>query len=133
LIAIGILCWAVLASFGTGYYYYQYTSLSEKLTRLPVHVSVSIDYGNSTIEKIEDIYLFRNSTVLDALRAIANDLSVEYWSGWGTIIRSINGMANEGMVGWQYWVNEEYGTVAVDLYILVNGDEIEFRYASFGG
>jgi hypothetical protein len=42
-------------------------------------------------------------------------------------------MANEGMVGWQYWVNEEYGTVAVDLYILVNGDEIEFRYASFGG
>ena len=133
LIALTILCWAVVASFLTGYYYYQYADLSEKLKRLPVHVSVSINYDNGTLTTFEDVYLFRKATVLDTLRAVTESITTEYWSGWGTIVISVNGVANEGLVGWQYWINGEWGTVAADSQILVSGDQVEWKYAMFGG
>jgi hypothetical protein len=133
LIALVILCWAVVASFSTGYYYYQYTDLSEKLKRLPVHISVSIDYSNGTITAFEDVYLFQNATVLDALRAVTESITSQYWSGWGTIVTSVNGLTNEGLAGWQYWINEEWGVVAADLQILVSGDQVKWKYATFSG
>jgi len=128
-----ILCWAVIASFSTGYYYYQYTDLTEKLKQLPVHVSVSIDYGNGTVTSFEDVYLFRNATALDALRAVVESITTDYWLGWGAIVTSVNGLENEGLLGWQYWINGEWGTVAADLTTLINNDQVEWKYAAFGG
>lgn len=78
LIALVILCWAVVASFLTGYYFYQYADLSEKLKRLPFHVSVSINHGNGIITTSEDVYLFREATVLDTSRAVKESITTEY-------------------------------------------------------
>jgi hypothetical protein len=123
----------VIASFSTGYYYYQYAELNEKLKQLPVHVSASIDYGNGTITTFEDVYLFRNATALDALRAVVESITTGYWLGWGAIVTSVNGLDNEGLLGWQYWINDEWGTVAADLTTLINGDQVKWKYAAFGG
>ena len=133
LISLTIFCWAVVASFSTGYYYYQFANLSEKLKKLPVHVSGSIDYGDGTATTFGDVYLFRNATVLDFLRVTAESVTAEYWPGWGTIVKSVNGVTNEGLIGWQYWINGEWGTMAADLQILVSGDQVEWKYTTFGG
>jgi len=94
---------------------------------------VSINYSNGTLTTFEDVYLFRKATVLDTLRAMTESITTEYWSGWGTIVISVNGVTNEGLVGWQYWINGKWGTVAADSQILVSGDQVEWKYATFGG
>ena len=94
---------------------------------------MSIDYGNGTVTSFEDVYLFRNATALDALRAVVESITTDYWLGWGAIVTSVNGLENEGLLGWQYWINGEWGTVAADLTTLINNDQVEWKYAAFGG
>jgi hypothetical protein len=130
-----LLCWGIVTSFTTGYYYYLYTDLFERLKMVPVHVSVSIDYGNSTTTTFQDVYLFRNATALDALRAVAN-VTPEYYVGLGTLVVGINGVFNDWMgasVGWQYWINGKWGEVAADKQILVNGDRLLWNYTTYQG
>jgi len=131
IITLAVLCWAVVASLSTGYYYFQYSDLSDKLERFTVNVSLSIDYGNGTIQTFTDVYLEQNATALDALRTVEESVITEHWVGWGSIVTSIGGITNEGLVGWQYWVNENWGLVAADLQILVSGDLVEWKYAPF--
>ena len=96
-----------------------------------MNVSLSIDYGNGTIQTFTDVYLEQNATALDALRTVEESVITEHWVGWGSIVTSIGGITNEGLVGWQYWVNENWGLVAADLQILVSGDLVEWKYAPF--
>lgn len=135
LAALAMLCWAVAASFTTAYYNYLYTDLFEKLKAVPVHVSMSIDYDNGTITTFEDVYLFRNATALDALRAVAN-VTTEYYVGIGSLVKSVNGVSNDWLsagVGWQYWTNGEWGTKAPDMQILISGDQVEWKYTTYQG
>ncbi len=135
LATLAMLCWAVAASFTTAYYNYLYIDLFEKLKAVPVHVSVSVDYGNGTITTFEDVYLFRNATTLDALRAVAN-VTTEYIVGVGSFVKSVNGISNDWFsagVGWQYWTNGEWGTKASDMQILISGDEVEWKYTTYQG
>lgn len=102
---------------------------------VPVHVSILIDYGNDTTTTFEDVYLFRNATAFDALRAVANVTS-EYYVGLGTLVKGINGVLNDWMstgVGWQYWINGKWGEVAADKQILVNGDRLLWNYTTYQG
>jgi len=96
LVALVILCWAIVASSALGYYYYKYFDLSQRLEAVPVHVTVSIDYGNDTITTFENVYLFRNATALDALRAIAN-VTTEPFTGMGLLVVGVDGLLNDWM------------------------------------
>lgn len=48
----------------------------------------------------------------------------------GTFVKSIDGVANEEFEarGWQYYVNGDYGNKACNLYALVDGDNVEWKY-----
>lgn len=130
-----ILCWAIIASSALGYYYYKYFDLSQRLKAVPVHVTVSIDYGNDTTTTFENVYLFRNATALDALRAIAN-VTTEPFTGMGLLVVGVDGLLNDWMgagKGWQYWLNGEYGLEAADKQILINGDSVDWKYTTYQG
>jgi hypothetical protein len=135
LVALVILCWAIVASSALGYYYYKYFDLSQRLEAVPVHVTVSIDYGNDTVTTFENVYLFRNATALDALRAIAN-VTTEPFTGMGLLVVGVDGLLNDWMgagKGWQYWLNGEYGLEAADKQILINGDSVDWKYTTYQG
>lgn len=133
LVALVILCGGLVATFFAAYYYYMYTDLFQKLKAVPVHISVSIDYGNGTITTFEDVYLFRNATALDGLRAVAN-VTLGYYE-WGVLVEGVNGKSNEPWPGkgWQYWLNEEYGLMGAAKQILINGDKVDWKYATYEG
>ena len=122
------------SKFLAGYYSYKYADLSQRLKAVPVHVSVSFDYGNDTTITFEDVYLFRNATALDALRAVAN-VTTEAYTGMGLLVKGVNGVINEPWPGkgWQYWLNEEYALEAADKQILINGDRVDWKYTTYPG
>ncbi|MHA1287267.1 MAG: DUF4430 domain-containing protein, partial [Candidatus Thorarchaeota archaeon] len=45
-------------------------------------------------------------------------------------IRAIEGLVGEGEYGWEFWVNGEFASVAVNLYSLDNNDEISWVYST---
>lgn len=129
-----VVCWGVIASFSTAYYYYLYTDLFEKLKAVPVRVSVALDYGNGTTRTFSDVYLFRNATALDALRAVAN-VTLEY-SEFGALVTSVDGVFNDWFVagvGWQYWVNGKWGDKAADRQIIISRDHVTWNCTTWGG
>lgn len=129
-----MVCWGVIASFSALYYYYLYTDLFEKLKALPVHVSITVDYGNGTTKSFPEVYLFRNATVLDALRAVAN-VTLQY-TEFGVLVVSVDGVSNDWTgagIGWQYWINGEWGSVAADRQILVCNDHVAWNCTTWGG
>lgn len=98
-------------------------------------MEVSIDYGNGTVVSIEDVYLFRNATALDSLRAVAN-VTTKYFVGTGLLIRGVNGIFNDWIgsgEGWQYWLNREYALEAADKQVLISGDVVDWKYTTYQG
>lgn len=88
-------------------------------------VSLSIDFGNGTIR---EFYNLNGSTVLEVTSSIL-EVDVE-WFGSLAYIRGIEGVAGEGAQGWQYWVNGQFGTVAVNQYVLHDNDSISWVYST---
>jgi len=87
-------------------------------------ISVSVDFGNGTILEFNDL---NGSTVLDVTSEVAN-VQVQ-WYGPLAYIRAIEGIVGEGENGWQYWVNGEFASIAVNLYSLEDGDSLEWIYS----
>ena len=76
---------------------------------------------------------------LDAASKIGNfDYTVndEWYEQYGSLlVDSIAGRKNEGMNGWQYWVNypdEPLPWVGADKYEVKDGDTVDFFYGGFG-
>lgn len=87
-------------------------------------ISVSIDFGNGTILEFDNL---SGSTVLDVTSEVAN-VQVQ-WYGPLAYIRSIEEIVGEGQNGWQYWVNGEFASIAVNLYSLADGDTVDWIYS----
>ena len=90
-------------------------------------ISVSVDFGNGTILEFNDL---NGSTVLDVTSEVL-DVQVQ-WYGPLAYIRGIGGVNAAGQSGWEYWVNGEFASMAVNLYTLVDGDVIEWVYSTPG-
>lgn len=64
------------------------------------------------------------------------EISDEYYNAYSSFfITSINGIENQGMDGWQYWVNypdEEIPMVGANDYELSNGDIVFWFYGGYG-
>jgi hypothetical protein len=87
-------------------------------------ITVLVDFGNgSTLE----FYNLNGSTVLDVTSAVL-DVQTQ-WYGPLAYIRGIEGLVGAGENGWQYWVNGEFASIAVNLYTLENGDSVEWIYS----
>ncbi|UCG36436.1 MAG: DUF4430 domain-containing protein [Candidatus Bathyarchaeota archaeon] len=130
-----VFCWATAATFSTAYYSFKFTDLLRRLEAVPVHVSVSKDYGNQTTITFEEVYLFSSATALDSLRAVAN-VTTEYHEVMGLLVTGVDGLSNDWAgagKGWQYWLNGQYALEAADMLILVSGDIVDWRYTTYQG
>ncbi len=88
-------------------------------------ITLTIDFGNGTTLEFHNL---NGSTVLDVTSSV---LSVEVqWYGTLAYIRGIEGLVGSGAEGWQYWVNGEFASIAVNLYSLEDGDSLLWRYTS---
>jgi hypothetical protein len=87
-------------------------------------ISVTVDFGNGTILEFDDL---NGSTVLDVTEEVL-EVYVQ-WYGPLAYIRGIEGILGEGQNGWQYWVNGEFASIAVNLYSLEDGDSVEWIYS----
>lgn len=97
-------------------------------------VTLTIDYGNGTSVTEENIYLFNDATVLDALRAVAQ-VNATYWEVYQSFyIEAINDVFNNENGNnrwWVYSVNGEHALVSADHYIPNDGDQIEWIYHQY--
>ena len=88
-------------------------------------ITLSIDFGNGTTREYDNL---NGSTVLDVTSSVL-DVEVQ-WYGSFAYIRGIEGIAGVGDTGWQYWVNGEFASIAVNLYLLHDDDSIQWRYTN---
>ncbi|MDO8055237.1 MAG: DUF4430 domain-containing protein, partial [Candidatus Hermodarchaeota archaeon] len=92
------------------------------------NIELTIDYGNSTQQVFPNL---SGDTVFDILNQTATVVFTQY--AYGKFITSINGVDNnEGENGryWQYWVNDELAPVAADNYVLVESDQVLWKYCA---
>ena len=88
-------------------------------------ITLTIDFGNGTIVEYQNL---NGSTVLDVTLSV---LEVEVqWYGTLAYIKGIEGQSGGGEYGWQYWVNGEFASIAVNLYSLEDGDTLRWEYSS---
>ena len=88
-------------------------------------ITLNIDFGNGTTREYDNL---NGSTVLDITSSVL-DVQVQ-WYGSFAYIRGIEGLVGVGDTGWQYWVNGEFASIAVNLYVLQDGDSILWKYTN---
>jgi hypothetical protein len=88
-------------------------------------ITLTIDFGNGTIREYSNL---NGSTVLDVTSSVL-DVDVQ-WFGTLAYVRGIEGLVGEGKNGWQYWVNGQFASVAVNQYVLHNNDTILWKYSA---
>jgi hypothetical protein len=88
-------------------------------------ITISVDFGNGTTLVFDDL---NGSTVLDVTSEVL-DVQVQ-WYGPLAYIRGIEDIVAAGQSGWEYWVNGEFASIAVNLYTLADSDTIEWVYTT---
>jgi len=97
----------------------------------PNSQSIRIEGLDNTICLADNL---QADTVFDLLVAAAAVCDFEYIaddSPYGIYVSSIDGLAAEGMNGWQYWVNWQPGNVGVTEYQLADGDQVIWGYGGW--
>lgn len=87
-------------------------------------ISVSVDFGNGTTLVFNQL---NGSSVLDVTTELL-EVHIQ-WYGPLAYVRGIEGVIGAGENGWQYWVNGEFASIAVNLYLLSDGDTVEWVYS----
>ncbi|MCJ7423469.1 hypothetical protein MUP01_04270 [Candidatus Bathyarchaeota archaeon] len=116
-----VLCWALSASFMTGYYYFQYSDLSSKVKRQIISVNLGINYGNgSAVHWFNETKTNAGSTLLDLTKLLA---SVNYTENVaGASVNAIDDVPNSYPRWWVWWSESSYGwtfgPVSCDKYVI---------------
>lgn len=88
-------------------------------------ITLTVDFGNGTTLEFSNL---NGSNVLDVTSEV---LSIQIqWYGPLAYIRGIEGVVGQGEYGWQYWVNGEFASTAVNLYSLDDSDTVSWVYSS---
>ena len=95
----------------------QASQLSTQNTLAASGIGFVIDFGNGTVVSFSGLTA---STVYN-LTTMLFEVDVE-WAGDRVFIIAIDGVYQDETHGWQYWVNENYASVASNLYNLHDGD-----------
>ncbi len=88
-------------------------------------ITLTVDFGNGTTLEFSNL---NGSNVLDVTSEVL-DIQTQ-WYGPLAYIRGIEGVVGQGEYGWQYWVNGEFASGAVNLYSLEEGDTVSWVYSS---
>jgi hypothetical protein len=94
-----------------------------------------LDFGEKKIATYSGVRV-AEKTVLGLLLQAAQDngFEVNYnppSGGMGAFVKSIGGVENTNEKFWQFWVNGEYGQVAMDQQEIKNGDIVEVKFGGF--
>jgi len=87
-------------------------------------LSLHLDFGNGTLLEFHDI---EGTNVLNMTKSVTEVEGV--WYGDLVFVTSIAGVTNNESAGlwWQYWVNDELGSVAANKYQVQDGDAVSWR------
>jgi len=88
-------------------------------------ITLNIDFGNGTIREYNNL---NGTTVLEVTSSVL-DVEVQ-WFGSLAYVRAIEGLVGEGQYGWQFWVNGEFASVAVNQYMLDDNDVVSWVYST---
>lgn len=98
-----------------------------------VSADLELDFGEGETKTYEDVKT-QEETVLGLLLAAAqeSDFEVDYSeSEMGAFVKAISGVENTKEKFWQFWLNGEYGQVAMDKQEIKDGDLVEIKLTSF--
>lgn len=105
-------------------------------TYQPAFGSVSRVVRRGFITKTNDLVKIKvkqdDISALDATKQEVDGFGVEYVTGLGWMITSVNGIAENPTTGqfWKYFVNGQFVETGADKYIVNKGDKIEWRLCS---
>ena len=131
LAALVMLCWAILGSFTTGYYCYQYNNLKTRIQGTFIIMNIGIDYGNNTRVWFNDTQALSGMSLFEITTHVMN---VTYSANptLGVSIESINGVENAYPYWWMWWKRDGtdwlFGEVGADSYIVTDGETILWYY-----
>ncbi len=99
-------------------------SSASEMQTVATGISLTIDYGNGTVVSFNGL---EGQTVLNITQSVA-DVQVD-WFGDLAFVIAIDGVSNDADSNkwWQYWVNEEYASVACNKYQLSDNDSVIWR------
>ena len=132
LIALVILCWAIIASSSFGYYYYQYTDLVARIGGMPASINLGIDYANGPRQWFNGTI---GATLYDAMIQAGWDVEATSFGVMGLYVTSINGVEESagGSKYWGWWTWTEYGWShggsACDKYIVSAGESVIWYFS----
>jgi hypothetical protein len=139
MLTIGITVFILVSIITTAtaiYYYREYEEYYLKYTSLRgsvIQISVTIDYRNETSTIYDEVYMFTDANVLDALRAVAK-VNATYWEAFQSfMVDGVNDLFNDFGQNrfWVFAVNGEHALVSANQYILEDGDQIEWTYEQY--
>ena len=105
---------------------------------MDVTATIKIDYGNETV--VTDTVTTDNYTAFGFLEASVGygNIDATYYEAFNSwLINGINGVQNgvdipgigdTSKYYWQYYINDELGSVGADRYALLDGDVLEWRF-----
>lgn len=132
LASLTILCWAIAATFSTGYFYHQYVDLFERTKGKSIHVNLALNYGNETVRWYNNTEAIMGMTLLNVTSLVAN-VNFTMWSGMGAFVNSIDHIENAYPYYWMWWMWSSYsgwveGPVACDKYVVADGETLYWYY-----
>jgi hypothetical protein len=99
-----------------------FTQMTSGHTLASSNISLSLHFGNGTIVTYDDL---EGTTVLNVTESVV-EVGVE-WFGDLVYVESVAGVHEDDGGYWQYWVNDELGPVAANVYQLEDGDVVEWK------
>ncbi len=127
-----MLCWAIVATFSMGYYYYQYKDYVERSRGEPIYINLGINYGDGgSTDWYNGTVGLKGMTLLDLTRIVAEVNSTVY-PEMGAFINAVNGVENSHPYYWMWWTWTSYGwfegPVAADRYMVGDGETLFWYY-----
>lgn len=109
---------------GIGSFYAGRRSVSEEGT-----VSLTIlDEINNRVILMENLTFRRGESVLDLLLRVDNIVYASY--PFGKYVTSIRGISQTENAWWLYYVNGQLAGVSCDRFMLVDGDNVTWKYTN---
>lgn len=131
IIALVMLCWAIVSSSVLGYYYYQYTDLVARLGGVPVPINLGIDYANGTRIWFNETV---GVTLYDAMIRAGWRVNATSFGVMGLYVTSINGITeslqSSRFWGWWTWMyGWSHGGSACNKYIVTINETVIWYYS----
>jgi hypothetical protein len=132
LVFLTTLCWAIAATFATGYFSFQYNDLLNRAKGRPVYVNVELNYGNGTIEWHNNTETVMGTTLLN-VTILVSDVNYTVWSGLGALVNGLNHVQNAYPFYWMWWMWTSYsgwveGPVGCDKYVVADNETLCWFY-----